>query len=149
MRKLKLNVALLGLAMVLPACSSEDGSWRGQEEEDPAPAPERTGSVTEAFSSTSPTLSVGARHACALQSGRVLCWGANDVGQLGNGTVGVAGDGQTKPTFVSGITTATALAVGEDHACAVLSTGSIQCWGDNSYGELGNNTKTNASVPVT
>jgi hypothetical protein len=35
------------------------------------------------------------------------------------------------------------------HSCALLSSGSIRCWGDNSYGKLGNNSIISSSVPVT
>jgi len=35
------------------------------------------------------------------------------------------------------------------HTCVVLNDGTLQCWGDNSYGELGNGTTTDSSVPVT
>ena len=38
---------------------------------------------------------------------------------------------------------------GKQHSCAVLSDGSIQCWGLNRYGQLGNGTTENSSVPVT
>src|SRR6202043_4156943 len=34
-------------------------------------------------------------------------------------------------------------------ACALDSTGAAYCWGDNTYGELGNNSTTQANVPVT
>ena len=42
------------------------------------------------------------------------------------------------PLTVPGVYSAKAVAVGEDHACALLLDGTIQCWGNNSYGELGN-----------
>ena len=50
---------------------------------------------------------------------------------------------------VSGITNAKAVATGYQYSCAVLTSGSVQCWGINSYGNLGNNSKTSSSVPVT
>jgi alpha-tubulin suppressor-like RCC1 family protein len=82
----------------------------------------------------------------AVPSGAVLgAWGANDAGQLGNGTVGsVSGT----PVQVGGITTATQLAAGESHSLAVLANGSVMAWGSNSNGQLGNGTTTDSPTPV-
>jgi alpha-tubulin suppressor-like RCC1 family protein len=63
---------------------------------------------------------------CALlATGAVDCWGANHVGQLGNGTLR---DSYT-PVQVSGITDATSVAAGGQRACAVLKLGKLVCWG--------------------
>ncbi len=43
---------------------------------------------------------------------------------------------------------AKSIALGQVFACAVVSDGSIRCWGDNNDGELGNGTNSNSSVPV-
>ena len=90
----------------------------------------------------------GYNHACALLSGgTVQCWGDNFSGQLGNGGTT---DSWT-PVTVSGLTNAIALGVGNtnDHACAVISGGTVKCWGDNTFGQLGNGTLTNSATPVT
>jgi alpha-tubulin suppressor-like RCC1 family protein len=49
---------------------------------------------------------------------------------------------------VSGITNATAIAGGGDQTCALLSTGSVDCWGTSGNGQLGNGTTTESTTPV-
>jgi alpha-tubulin suppressor-like RCC1 family protein len=72
---------------------------------------------------------------CALLAdGSVKCWGLNDDGSLGNGSLWFESD---VPVSVSGISTATQISVGYDSACARLSDGSLKCWGSNRDGELG------------
>lgn len=60
-----------------------------------------------------------------LPAGTVKCWGYNDRGQLGNGTL----TSSTVPVVVSGISGATALAAGAHHPCAVVAGGTVDCWG--------------------
>ena len=91
-------------------------------------------------------IALGWDHTCALLSNRsVECWGANNYGQLGNGT---SDSGSSVPVAVSGLSDAVAVAAGSSHTCALLSDGSIACWGMNAYGELGNGTTTNSATPV-
>ncbi len=83
----------------------------------------------------------GDSHTCALMAdGTVKCWGANNVGQLGDGTTG--GGGATPVTVVKADTTTLTnvvfLAAGGDHTCALIAGGTVKCWGSNSMGELGN-----------
>lgn len=97
-------------------------------------------------------VAAGANSTCALlASGAVKCWGSNWYGQLGDGTGGPDGSnrsGSSTPVFVTGISTATAITVGENHACALLSSGSAQCWGYNYNGQLGNGTVWTSNIPV-
>jgi alpha-tubulin suppressor-like RCC1 family protein len=71
----------------------------------------------------------------ALVAGGVACWGNNGTGQLGNGSTDWA---SSTPVGVTGITTATAVAVGGDHVCALLASGAVDCWGTIYNGQLGN-----------
>lgn len=85
-------------------------------------------------------------HACAvMDTGRIMCWGSNAFGQLGNGETATA---QSTPVAVSGITDALAVTVGSRHSCAISKSEGVKCWGQNNSGQLGNGDKTNKSVPV-
>ncbi|GKS57130.1 hypothetical protein YTPLAS18_06570 [Nitrospira sp.] len=78
-------------------------------------------------------IAAGARHTCAaLDAGGVRCWGANDRGQLGNGTTDpVATIGGPIP----GLTEVRALSAGWQHTCA-LAGKAVFCWGDNEKGQV-------------
>ncbi len=94
---------------------------------------------------TALTIVVGNGHSCALlDNHKVKCWGANHKGQLGLGDVEARGDepgemGDALPTVeLGGDSLVRALAAGEEFTCAVLQDRSVKCWGDNSFGQLGN-----------
>jgi alpha-tubulin suppressor-like RCC1 family protein len=86
------------------------------------------------------SLSIKDDHSCALlEAGQVRCWGSNTFGQLGVGnTVAVQTPSATIPVVDLG-TNAHAIAVssGMFHSCALLEGGTVKCWGDNRYGQLG------------
>lgn len=86
---------------------------------------------------------------CARKTGGTLwCWGRNSVGQLG---VGDAGDGtdRTVPTReASAATNWSALSAGNEHVCALKSTGTLWCWGDNLAGQLGTNDTAGRTTPT-
>ncbi len=92
-------------------------------------------------------ISVGSYASCALLSGgTVKCWGANDSGSLGEGGV-LTGSLTPVSTLPLGAT-AVKLAAGSG-ACAVLSDGSVRCWGYNGNGGVGDGTTLTRSTPVT
>lgn len=95
---------------------------------------------------TATQVSFGTVHACAtLTDGTIECWGENGYGRLGDGTT----TDRSTPVQVFGITTATHVSVSDDrHSCALLTDGTVQCWGHNSRGQLGDGTTTDSSTPV-
>ena len=93
------------------------------------------------------SIAAGIAHTCAtLQNGTVWCWGADDDGQLGTGDSG--GVPAYVPGEVVGINNAAKVSAGLDHTCALLTTGTIKCWGDNTRGALGDGATTNSATPV-
>lgn len=148
------------------------------------------------FTSGARSVSCGAFHTCAVDlSGQAWCWGANFVGQLGNGSLvdspvrqrvsassgvrhvssggghscsikssgevhcwgyngdGAVGDGttvsRTVPTLVSSLgSSANEISAFFYHSCAVTNQGSLKCWGDNAFGQLGDGTFQDRLAPV-
>ncbi len=94
--------------------------------------------------------SAGLFHSCAIEHGKAYCWGDDSYGELGNGSTGgyssvpVAVDvnGALEGKVLVQITT------GYDDTCALDSAGVAYCWGYNYYGELGDGTTADSSVPV-
>jgi serine/threonine protein kinase/alpha-tubulin suppressor-like RCC1 family protein len=89
-------------------------------------------------------IAAGGRHSCALISGRILCWGANDRGQLGDGDSEANG----RPAPVVGDLTFTQVTTGLAHSCGVSRGGEAFCWGNDDKGQLGDATFTSRSAPV-
>ena len=78
----------------------------------------------------------GGWHACAiLRSGSIKCWGGNSDGQLGNGE---DDNNSIVPVSVEGISTAIQIAASDESSCALIAGGAVKCWGNNGYGQLGN-----------
>lgn len=99
------------------------------------------------------TVVSGGRYSCALSSNdKVYCWGDNTYGQLGNGTT----TSSTTPVEVlqgaipGGVTikSIAEMTSGGYHTCVIGSNNIAYCWGENNYGQIGDNTTTNRSTPV-
>lgn len=92
------------------------------------------------------TVSAGISASCAITpTGGVECWGANADGQLGDGTNTTS----TYPVKVTGLDAkAISVTISLNHACALLSTGKVECWGANASGQLGDGTNTSSANPV-
>jgi alpha-tubulin suppressor-like RCC1 family protein len=91
-----------------------------------------TGNLTNV---TSVALGATGADGCAvLASGAAVCWGRdNSYGQLGNGTFNTS----SLSVPVVGLSGVTSIAMGDEFACALLSDGTVECWGQNSFGQLG------------
>ena len=89
-------------------------------------------------------LAMGARHACALlEDGTVQCWGANESGQLGDGSTT---DGAS-PVLVHALPQAVEIHAAGSTTCARLASNTVACWGDNTFHQLANGTTTKSTRP--
>ena len=102
-------------------------------------------SQAKAFVAGAAAVVTGGHHTCAIGTGGVvMCWGSNQYGQLGNGSI----IDSAAPVAVTGVSDANALAAGFTFTCAIISGGAVKCWGSNTYGELGNGSTTGSSLAV-
>ena len=80
-------------------------------------------------------IAAGDMHSCALLPDKsARCWGTNSAGQLGSGGTPAS---QSSPVTVSGLAGGSAVTGGTSHTCALLSAGTVKCWGLNSVGSVG------------
>jgi alpha-tubulin suppressor-like RCC1 family protein len=104
-------------------------------------------------------IAAGGLHNCALTTapsanalpvGTALCWGFNDKGQLGTGnTITVAPDTTNPSTrLVLGGLTFDSITAGFKHTCALTGAGAAYCWGDNSFGQLGDGSTIGSLAPI-
>lgn len=102
-------------------------------------------------------LDAGSRHSCAVRSNGVWCWGDNFHQQLGSLIVvdtstepytytGLMSSGV--PLQISGLSNVTAVSAGERHSCALHANGTVSCWGNGEYGQLGHGSREGSATPV-
>jgi alpha-tubulin suppressor-like RCC1 family protein len=73
------------------------------------------------------SVGVGRTHVCAVSGGDVRCWGGNNWGQIGEqSTTTPERTGPDGPVIAQG---AAAVVTGNDHSCALLTSGAVRCWG--------------------
>lgn len=91
-------------------------------------------------------ISASGNDACALLTGGgVKCWGDDGYGQLGDG----GGPSRATPVDVVGMTSGVAaISTGAYDTCALMTAGTVKCWGRNEVGGLGDGTTTPRSGPV-
>lgn len=97
-------------------------------------------------------LDAGNLHSCALvAAGGLRCWGFGASGQLGYGNQDTIGDdevpGSAGPVNFGGGRSATAIAAGDFHSCALLDDRSVRCWGFGADGRLGYSNTADVSDP--
>ena len=98
-------------------------------------------------------VAAGTSHSLAVKNdGTVWAWGYNYYGQLGNNTTTNSYiPVQVKDAAGTGfliLTDVKAVVAGNSHSLAVKNDGTAWAWGNNQYGQLGNNTTTNSFMPV-
>jgi alpha-tubulin suppressor-like RCC1 family protein len=127
------SAVLIGIAAAAPPAMAGD----------PAPRVIRVAAVSGLHVKATAS---GFVHSCALTTkGAVMCWGYNAEGELGDGTT----VNSPTPVAVTGLAKGVkAISSGSYFTCALTTKGAVKCWGSNNYGQLGNNTTTNSSVPV-
>jgi alpha-tubulin suppressor-like RCC1 family protein len=91
-------------------------------------------------------VSISNDHMCAHKTdGSAWCWGSNS-----NGQIGVGNSTQTQYLYPAQVTnlsnSVTSVSAGSNTSCASTSDGSVWCWGDNSYGILGNGLRTGQAI---
>src|SRR5258705_100091 len=102
-----------------------------------------TGGLTFRQIGATPLL-VGYRTCGTLTEGGAYCWGSNEDGALGDGTM----QQRNAPTPVVGGSSIVQVAVGALHSCGVTGGRRAYCWGGNSSGELGDSTTASRLTPV-
>ncbi len=93
------------------------------------------------------SLSAGQDFTCGVTPlGNAFCWGRNAAGALGNGTT----TNRTTPgavTMPAGVLF-DSISAGQDHACAISTSGNLYCWGGNASGQLGTGNTSPQTTPA-
>jgi alpha-tubulin suppressor-like RCC1 family protein len=102
-------------------------------------------------------VAIGSVHACAkmddgLGNTSLQCWGDNRRGQLGDGGSEERSDVSTAVLANGNVSTPLSnilsVAAGGYTTCAVLADGTVRCWGDDGYGQLGTGFFGDLSAPI-
>jgi len=99
-------------------------------------------------------IAAGIKHVCVLRDTLdVVCWGTNIKKQLGSANTGdIIGDEPADMgdnlIAVNGLGTVSQIFGGGETNCALHTDGTVKCWGDGTYGQLGSGTFTQSEVPL-
>jgi prepilin-type N-terminal cleavage/methylation domain-containing protein len=136
-----------GKTLILYAKSDSGNVWKLDADATSASDKAHFSNLGSATTAYALSLGAGNHTFCAVMSdGKIKCWGSSGYSQLGNGSVG--GINKDAPTLVTGISNASQVVGGYESMCALLSTGSVKCWGANSYNELGDGSGSAQTTPV-
>jgi hypothetical protein len=131
-------------AGMLHACASlADGSakcwgWNGVGTLGDGTTTDRALPVTVVGLDDVTMLALGWWVSCALKKdGTVSCWGDNGSGALGTARGGPGRADSVPPVVAIGLSNVVTLAAGGDHVCAGMNDGTVSCWGNNKYGQVG------------
>lgn len=131
-RRSRVVVILVGA--FLSACSRTDILEARAIDATPRPnSPIDDVATDDPFEVVDPTLALGHQHACAVDAGRIRCWGYNGNGQLGDGTT----TDRLTPVTVAAADEFVAVAAGGNTTCAITRDRSLLCWGDGRFGQRG------------
>jgi alpha-tubulin suppressor-like RCC1 family protein len=132
------DCALQAGGSVMCVGSNDIGQLGGGVTGAPQTTPVSVAGLTDAVA-----ISAGFGHTCALRSsGSVACWGANNEGQLGDGSL----VSSATMLAVKNLSDAVAITAGLQHSCALRAGGAVVCWGNNAKGQLGSGTQVNNST---
>jgi alpha-tubulin suppressor-like RCC1 family protein len=111
----------------------------------PTPPPASVAQAPQPIHVAPPSpVSAGGAHSCVLSGSDILCWGANDRGQLGDGST-IA---HTSETRAASTVTFAAVSASGDHSCALSRSAAVYCWGSNDDGQLGTGDNLGHSTPT-
>ncbi len=148
-RRLIVVVLSLGVALLASGCTSwvwgrNSSGQLGLGTTTQQASPQLLGSLPQGEWRT---VGGGVDHTCGVRlDGSLWCWGGNTFGQLGDGTTAP----QDEPTRIGTASDWASVAGGSQHTCGIRATGAtgtLWCWGDNTFGQLGDGTNTDRTTP--
>ena len=116
-----------------------------------APVAVTGGHIFESIASGGFEADFGHGHTCAVADGTAYCWGDNERGQLGIGSGGLGSEDLTPhptPMAISGFFFNAITAGLGRHTCGLTNSGAAYCWGENTYGALGNGSQLDSPTPL-